>query len=80
MVYVCNPRTHEAQWEDLAFESSLGYEVRIYMYICMCVYACMRVCMHACMYVCTHVCMYVYMYVCKIRPSYWNVLSREDMI
>lgn len=30
VVHACNPSTHEAQWEDLAFEASLGYVVRIY--------------------------------------------------
>jgi hypothetical protein len=37
---------------------------RMYVYVYVCMHACMCVCtrMHACMYVCMHACMYVCMY------------------
>ncbi len=28
--------------------------VRVYTYVCMCVYVCMHVCVYVCMYVCIH--------------------------
>jgi hypothetical protein len=45
---------------------SLQNEFLMYMYIymCVCMHACMRVCMFACMHVCKQACMHVCMFAC----------------
>ena len=48
------------------------------VYVCVCVYACMRVCVYACIRVCVRVCVYIYVCVCVCVvaplsfPQWWR--------